>query len=35
MITILIITAVLLILGGGQKYVNRVDKNAWYSKKRD
>ena len=37
MITILIITAVLLILGGGQKCVNHVDNNAWYSKneKRD
>ena len=35
MITVLIITAVLLILGGGQKYVNHVDKNSWYGKKRD
>ena len=35
MITILIITAVLLILGGGQKYVDHIDNNSWYGKKRD
>lgn len=35
MITILIITVVLLILGGGQKCVNHVDNNAWYSSKNE
>ena len=40
MVITLVIMAALLILGGGQKFVNHVDNNAWYSnnsenKKRD
>ncbi len=35
MVITLVIMAVLLILGGGQKFVNHVDNNAWYSSKNE